>query len=149
MWGCFSSKGIGRLKLVEGSIDSKKYVSILEECMPESLMMCELDKENLIFQQDNAPCHTSKFTKAWFKEQNMKVMSWPANSADLNPIENLWMILKHKLHGKGINNKRLLVIKTIDAWMEFQNDEILKKLVKSMPKRVEAVIKSKGGPIDY
>ena len=35
--------------------------------------------------------------KQWFEENNIKIMSWPAISLDLNCIENLWSWLDHNL----------------------------------------------------
>ena len=51
-----------------------------------------------LFQQDNARIHTAADTMAWFEENNVEVMEWPACSPDLNPIEHCWQRLKDKMH---------------------------------------------------
>ena len=66
-------------------------------------------------------------------------MRWPAQSPDLNPIENLWSELNRKTKNRKPKNEDELfqILKT--AWNEI-NDEYLKKLVESMGSRCKAVI---------
>ncbi len=52
---------------------------------------------DFIFQQDLAPAHTDKSTKSWLHDHGVGVLYRSANSPDLNPIENIWGIVKKKI----------------------------------------------------
>ena len=89
VWGCMGWNGVGQLAEVEGRMDADQYVSILKDHMLPSLKESGIPMEEVIFQQDNDPKHTSKKAKKWMEDQNLNLLDWPAQSPDLSPIEHL------------------------------------------------------------
>jgi transposase len=102
------------------------------------------------FQEDNARPHTSKVAKSFQAEKNLRTLSWPAQSPDLNPIENLWSEVKKKIrtYKKPPSNLSELDRYVKKAWKEIPKHTI-ENLVDSMPQRIQAVIAANGGLTKY
>ncbi len=147
IWGAMSSSGVGPLCFLKTNVTAPVYQDILEHFMLPSADQLFKDAD-FIFQQDLAPAHTAKSTTSWLKDHGVGVLDWPANSPDLNPIENIWDIVKRKMSNKRPTNADELKATLKETWASIPPQQC-HKLITSMPRRTEAVIKAKGAPTKY
>lgn len=75
-------------------------------------------------------------------------MEWPAQSPDLNPIEHLWDHLDRKKCTKNVSSIAELKMTLQNEWQNISAD-VTKKLVDSVPRRLQAVRQTKGNPTKY
>ncbi len=135
IWAAMSSTGVGPLCFLKSTANAAIYQEILEHVMLPSADKLYGDAD-FIFQQDLAPAHT------------VGVLDWPANLPDLNPVENLWGIVKRKMRDTRPNNADELKATVKETWASIPPQQC-HKLITSMPRRIEAVIKAKGAPTKY
>ena len=148
-WGCFSYYRVGPLKPVEGMMNSEKYLDVLtKKVIPE--MARKFPEGSGIFQQDLAPCHTSRKVKNFISLNHMLVLNWPGNSPDLNPMENLWSIIKLRLRRRDCTTMVKLIEAINNCWYrDLSIQENCIKLIDSMPKRVKSVLTSCDSHVCY
>jgi len=144
-WGGFCAKGTTTLFCFQQIMDGKFYVKILEEHLGECNKM--LGKK-WRFQQDNDPKHTSRVAKAFLADNVPEVMDWPSCSPDLNPIENLWAIVKGNVEKRMPQNLDDLEKFLTEEWNSIPKS-VLNNLINSMRRRCELVIESKGERINF
>ncbi len=115
IWAAMSSAGVGPLCFLKSTVNAAIYQDFLEHFMLSSADKLYRDAD-FIFQQDLAPAHTAKGTKSWLNDHGVTVLDWPANSPDLNPIENLWSIVKRKMRDTRPNNADELKATVKETW---------------------------------
>ena len=150
VWGCITAEGIGFLTKIEGTMDAELYCQILRDELMTTLEFYDLDVDKVIFQQDNDPKHTSKKAKSCLQELGLKVLQWPAQSPDLNPMEHIWEDLKRRLNKWPMQPTGILELwERVEEEWERTPQEVIRNLIESMPRRVQAVLKAKGGITKY
>lgn len=145
VWGCFAGDKVGDLYRIQGILNKNGYHSILQRhAIPSGL---QLIGRSFTIQQDNDPKHTSKLCKNYLakkeRDEQLKIMVWPPQSPDLNPIELVWDELDRKVKAKQPTSAEHLWQLLQEAWQNMSPD-FLMKLINRMPRICEAVIKAKG-----
>ena len=78
IWDCTTVKGISLMCKIDDNMNAECYMHILDNEFIPTLDYYKLDHDNIIFQQDNDPKHTSCIATEWFRNNSIKVLVWPA-----------------------------------------------------------------------
>ena len=147
VWGAFGYHGAGKLIVLPKNltVNKDRYLELLADHLEDCFTVCQSE----IFQQDGAPAHTAKLIREWFEWVGVDyIRDWPGNSPDLNPIENLWGLIKRRLRGRDTSTVPKLVKEIEDIWEHFE-PSLLQNLALSVPLRLKSCVKRKGHPTKY
>jgi transposase len=146
VWSCFSSRGVGKLVFVDEKWSGRTYLRILKKYLKSEGE--RLIGKDFLFMDDNDKVHRCNSVLNWKIRNNVKSFLWPSQSSYLNPIENLWFLLKKNLYlrkYRDINDMK----NQIEVEWENLGKEILESLIQSMPRRIAALKKSEGRITKY
>ena len=99
---------------------------------------------------DNTPPHTAKTTQRAFEQASILLLPWPPSSPDLNPIKNIWGMIKDRINARQprLTKKEEILAAIQEEWDRISGRE-LDNLISSMPTRIQQVIKARGGPTKW
>lgn len=167
VWGAITRFGKSRLFFIERPVtvvngrqqkrkfSATDYVdSILKPLIPKVRKLFKrngVSKHDWTFMQDGDPKHRAWSTQNWLAEhcEFIPKEDWPANSPDLNPIENCWSMIWEEVKRHRITSVERLKAVVTQAWKEKITAEYIKKLYDSIPRRMNAVIAADGKPTKF
>ena len=131
-------RGIGFFP--KGSVNSEGYTKMLTKLLLPELKKA---KKKITFQQDGAKIHTSNHTKAFFAKHKIFSRAWPANSPDMNPIENMWFLVNKEVQRACPEGEKQLKAAIRKSWRSI-SVETVNVLVASFAGRCATVISKNG-----
>lgn len=168
IWGAILGDGGKKIIVIWekdnwGSITARTYINdiLIPRLQPFWLQESQRTQQNLWLMEDGAPAHRARSTQLRklfpssfisnyiqnFRDQfGIPSLNWPASSPDLNPIENIWSILKRRLHDRRPRprGKAAITEAVLEEW-DLITEEDIDKCIRNMSERIEAVIAANGG----
>ena len=81
-------------------------------------------------------------------KKNVKLIDWPSYSPDLNPIENVWALMKRKISGRKFTSMNSLKNELYKIWADIEI-ETIEKIWMSIYDRIQDCIDSEGKLTNY
>lgn len=146
VWAAISNRGASRVVLFNGIMNATRYTHILKRGLLPLLKKFPITHR---FQQDNDPKHTSRCAQKYFKKNGIKWWKTPAESPDLNPIENVWGSLKTYLRTE-YKPKNLQDLKNgiLQFWKQM-TPTVCQKYISHLHKVIPKVIELNGEPSGF
>ncbi|GFV01086.1 transposable element Tcb1 transposase [Trichonephila clavipes] len=147
VWGGIGYHSRTPIVRIAGTLNSQRYISeVLEPVVLPYLQ----GLATAIFQQDNARPHVARIVQRFFVNHQIELLSWPACSSDLSPIENMWSMVAERLTQitPPAATPDQFWQRLEAAWSAVRQEHI-QSLFESMPRRVAAVISNNDGYSGY
>ena len=127
IWGCFFISGPQLIRRIDGRLDAKKFIGLLEEI--SSLIDCSHP-----FVHDYNSVNRSRFVKQWFDNQSLlNPLPWPHSSSDLNPMTEIWRTFLQECNARNsiVSNPEELWKEMEDCWEKLKTQELFQLIIQN------------------
>lgn len=147
VWAGISIQARTALVLIEnGALTANRYI---EECLADHVIpFAPFVGQNFSLMHDNARPHVARVVSDYLDEMEIQRLNWPARSPDLNPIEHVWDMLGRLIRNRQPETIPDLRIALLEEWENIPQRDIA-NCVESLPRRMAAVIRARGGNTRY
>ena len=148
VWGSITAHGRTPLVVIAGNLTGIRYRD--EIVQPYVIPFIHAQDNNVTFQQNNAQPHVARVVRDYLTEQHVDLLSWPAVSPDLSPIEHVWDEMERRL--RHLPNQPVTSAEMSPALIRIWNNipqAFFNNLVRSMRRRCQACINAHGGHTRY
>ena len=147
VWGGIMGGNKTRLIVINGNINAQTYIN--DVLAVEALPFILFHGPNVSYMHDNARPHSAAITRQFLATNNINVLDWPANSPDLNPIEQVWDELGRRVR----RNHAIHTVNDLAAALQAEWAKLpatfIQLDVESMPRRITTCIEQNGGHMRY
>jgi len=144
----------GRTPLVyirNGRLNARRYIDEILQPVAIPAGVNAIGRRRLRLQHDGATAHSAVIVRNFLHDNRIVLLDWVAKMPDMNPIEHVWDMVGRKLYSSYPNlpqNINELCERMDRIWTDMAQDEI-DNLIRSMPRRCEALRAANGGPTCY
>lgn len=150
VWAGITMNSRTELVFLDSAVTAQHYGNILQQHLMPFVDREFQGVQNCILQDDNAPPHRAHIVTELKRDIGLRTLRWPSRSPDMNPIEHVWSYMKLMINRQTNPPTNLQHLRTLmnDIWLQMPQD-LLRRLVLTLPKRVHALLLSRGAYTRY
>lgn len=146
--GGIASTGVTPLVVQAGTWTADSFVAAISDHLEPMVSVLYDNDPDRRYMLDNAPCHTAAFTRQWAQANGVNLFFQPSASPDLQPMENVWALLKQRVEMRAPRTLQELRGGLEEEWASLTVDEVA-PFWENMARRMNAVLTSGGSWTKY
>ena len=148
VWGVFHHCGASDLVVLGWNVTGMLYRDILDQNLIPFARQHFEDKFR--YQDDNAPAHRARVVRQFLEQEQIHTLYETPLSPDCNPTEHLWDALQKAVDARDVMPQDLRELsQSLQEECRNMGEDTLRNLADSIPQRIAAVARARGGHTNY